>query len=200
MGRKAIDLTGHRCGRLTVIARGEDHVYPSGKHHPQWRCTCDCGSAVTVLGRSLRNGDTRSCGCLNREKSAERLAPYVGLTGEAHPMYGRNGEAHPMHGHTGEAHPRWKGNAIGYRSAHTRIQAAKGKASDHPCADCSGPAAEWSYVGACADEKISNAPGQRNDGCRYCPHPEHYAPRCKPCHKVYDAALRADRDLAGVGA
>lgn len=29
-----------------------------------WKCKCDCGSTVIKLGRCLRNGDTKSCGCL----------------------------------------------------------------------------------------------------------------------------------------
>jgi len=29
-----------------------------------WICKCDCGKETTVLGSSLRIGDTKSCGCL----------------------------------------------------------------------------------------------------------------------------------------
>ena len=34
-----------------------------------WRCKCDCGNEVVTLGRSLRNGHCKSCGCL---KNAHR--------------------------------------------------------------------------------------------------------------------------------
>lgn len=62
------DLTGKRFGRLIVLKQIEDYVVPSGRHHPQWLCSCDCGKEnVKVLGTSLKNGHTRSCGCLREE-------------------------------------------------------------------------------------------------------------------------------------
>lgn len=66
---KLIDLTGRTFGRLTVIGR-----YPSNTSfgEPRWRCCCDCGEATIVGGADLRNGNTKSCGCLRREVAAER--------------------------------------------------------------------------------------------------------------------------------
>lgn len=62
------DLTGQRFGRLVVISKegqGVGGVY-------LWKCRCDCGNEKTVSSRSLKNGHTRSCGCLNREIAAQR--------------------------------------------------------------------------------------------------------------------------------
>ena len=62
------DLTGRRFGRLIVIERAEDHVYPSGNHRIQWLCKCDCGNKdVVVKSNLLLNGHTQSCGCLHSE-------------------------------------------------------------------------------------------------------------------------------------
>jgi len=59
--RELIDLTGKRFGRLTVIAR-------IGSSYPgKWLCQCDCGVSAQVIGRNLRGGKTKSCGCLKRE-------------------------------------------------------------------------------------------------------------------------------------
>lgn len=57
------DLAGERFGRLTVLQRNLDK--PRGSVF--WDCICDCGNKTTIRGKYLRNGDTRSCGCLHKE-------------------------------------------------------------------------------------------------------------------------------------
>ena len=64
---KFVDLTGQRFGRLTVIKRDENN----GKK-VMWLCRCDCGNETTVFSGYLRNGDTKSCGCLSKDKLRER--------------------------------------------------------------------------------------------------------------------------------
>ena len=60
-----IDLTGQRFGRLTVIARSENH----GKH-AAWLCRCDCGNTIVALGNNLRRDNhTTSCGCVQKERT-----------------------------------------------------------------------------------------------------------------------------------
>lgn len=61
---KKIDITGQRFGRLTVIKPVE-----SKNKLTRWLCMCSCGKQVIVATRSLRRGDTRSCGCLHTEIS-----------------------------------------------------------------------------------------------------------------------------------
>lgn len=34
------------------------------KGKPKWECQCDCGNIFIALGENLRNGHTKSCGCL----------------------------------------------------------------------------------------------------------------------------------------
>lgn len=64
--RTAIDETGNRYGRLTVIER----VANSDSRRVMWRCKCDCGNEAIVSGDCLRWGQTKSCGCLRRERFA----------------------------------------------------------------------------------------------------------------------------------
>lgn len=64
---KFVDLTGKRFGRLTVIERVEDNFTKSGNRITMWKCRCDCGNTTTTRGNSLKRGNTKSCGCLNRE-------------------------------------------------------------------------------------------------------------------------------------
>ena len=66
---RVIDMTGQRCGRLTVIERSATNK--GGR--ATWKCRCDCGNEITVRGKELRNGDTRSCGCLQKDKARRRM-------------------------------------------------------------------------------------------------------------------------------
>lgn len=59
-GRGMIDLTGQRFGCWSVVSSAG-----AGSHRQiMWNCVCDCGVESVVSGASLRNGDSRSCGCL----------------------------------------------------------------------------------------------------------------------------------------
>lgn len=60
--------------RLTVIERADDYVSPTGKHSAQWlcRCSCDQHNTVIVRGLRLRQGITKSCGCIHKEQIAAR--------------------------------------------------------------------------------------------------------------------------------
>ena len=70
---KLIDLTGRRFGRLLVLQREGTYYNDMGLHSmPTWRCRCDCGNEVVVIGYRLRGGQTRSCGCLHRDVTRER--------------------------------------------------------------------------------------------------------------------------------
>jgi hypothetical protein len=68
------ELIGQRFERLLVISA-------AGKNKSKkllWLCRCDCGVERIVAGNNLRSGDTRSCGCLNRQLAAERLTTHGG--------------------------------------------------------------------------------------------------------------------------
>lgn len=63
-----VALTGRRFSKLTVIKRGDDYVSPKGYHSAAWLCRCDCGTESVVRGVYLKNGKTKSCGCLRVEE------------------------------------------------------------------------------------------------------------------------------------
>ncbi len=52
--------TGNRYSRLVVL--GQAGV--NKDRHILWRCQCDCGNVTVVSGNNLRQGVTKSCGCL----------------------------------------------------------------------------------------------------------------------------------------
>lgn len=63
MPARAVDLTGQTFGRLTV----KEKAGTDKSRQALWSCTCACGNEIVTRGRSLRVGDTKSCGCLRKE-------------------------------------------------------------------------------------------------------------------------------------
>lgn len=62
------NLAGQRFGRLLVLKRAGT----SKLRTATWLCKCDCGKTCEVSGSYLRQGDTRSCGCYQRESISAR--------------------------------------------------------------------------------------------------------------------------------
>lgn len=62
MNKQIKDMTGLRFGRLKVL--NFSHT-KDGKAF--WECECDCGNHITVNGRSLRRGTSKSCGCIQKK-------------------------------------------------------------------------------------------------------------------------------------
>ncbi len=55
-----IDLSGKKFNQLTVIRIDGKDAW--GKY--RWLCQCACGNKTTVIATHLKNGHTKSCGCL----------------------------------------------------------------------------------------------------------------------------------------
>jgi len=68
-----IDLTGQRFGRLVVIGMAS---YDERTRVRKWNCRCDCGKTIEVRGGNLRNGHSRSCGCLNRDVAIKKATTH----------------------------------------------------------------------------------------------------------------------------
>lgn len=66
-----IDLSGKKFGRWTVLRRAPR----KDKTGIYWFCECACGTLRVVNGASLKNGCSKSCGCLRNERVRERLSP-----------------------------------------------------------------------------------------------------------------------------
>jgi len=56
---KAIDLSGHKFGHLTVIKFAH---HKNRKRY--WLCRCDCGKSKITTYNNLAYGQAKSCGCL----------------------------------------------------------------------------------------------------------------------------------------
>ncbi len=62
----SIDLTGHRFCRVVVTGRA-----PKNGKHLRWAYQCDCGRVGMTYAHCLQTGQTKSCGCLRRERASE---------------------------------------------------------------------------------------------------------------------------------
>jgi hypothetical protein len=58
------DETGKRYGRWMVIGR-------SRGSYEKWECRCDCGNEGIVTRTNLISGNSKSCGCLQKERASE---------------------------------------------------------------------------------------------------------------------------------
>jgi len=65
-----IDLSGQRFGRLVAM-----HAMPPKKKggSTRWLCRCDCGNEVIIRGGGIKNGCSKSCGCLTKEAASNRF-------------------------------------------------------------------------------------------------------------------------------
>ncbi|MYR05302.1 hypothetical protein GTV32_02740 [Gordonia sp. SID5947] len=88
----------------------------------------------------------------------------------------------------GPDHPRWVGDTASYDTAHQRVRAQRGPASDYACDYCGGPAYSWAYDYADPDEKIAG-PGKA-EGSPYSLDVNHYMPMCIRCHNRHDVNTR----------
>lgn len=65
---------GDKFGRLTIVKEIEKKITQSGNiSRRRFLCQCSCGNTAEVTILNLRNGDTKSCGCLWKEKTKINL-------------------------------------------------------------------------------------------------------------------------------
>lgn len=153
-----IDLTGKKFGRLTVLlSTGENR-----RGHAVWMCKCDCGKIIEVRSDYLRKGDTKSCGCLQREKASKRC---------------KNQKTH------GGTHERlykvWKGmkqRCNDTNDPHYQRYGLRGIFVCQEWADSYQAFKEWAYShgyddsapkGVCTIDRINNDKGYSPDNCRF---------------------------------
>lgn len=67
---KLIDLTGKQFGNWIVLKKS-DSTNKCG--HVKWLCQCGCGNIREVSGVLLRNGESKSCGCIHKEIISNNL-------------------------------------------------------------------------------------------------------------------------------
>jgi hypothetical protein len=78
------DMTGWKMwehgvpdSKLIVIKQIEDHIYPNGTRMARYLCKCNCDSNKDVIAtyQNIRNGHTKSCGCI-KNKTKKKYNTY----------------------------------------------------------------------------------------------------------------------------
>lgn len=64
--------SGDIYGRWTIIDETDSIVTPSGSIKRMFYCKCSCGTKSNVKLNDLRTGNSKSCGCLQKEITKER--------------------------------------------------------------------------------------------------------------------------------
>lgn len=118
---KRMDLSGKKFGRWTV--QSERIVRPPNQI--MWRCICECGTDKYVSINTLKNGESKSCGCYRDDKASlnSRKHGFTKYKGGRSPQfpeyttwasmkqrcYDRNNQSYPRYGGRGiTVCDRWK--------------------------------------------------------------------------------------------
>ena len=68
---KFANLIGQKFNRLTIVDRGSNDKHDNAT----WLCICDCNPGIVLENSiptgSLKSGNTKSCGCLNKFAAGE---------------------------------------------------------------------------------------------------------------------------------
>ena len=73
MGKKLEFKVGEKHNRLTLLEEVEPHITPCGTKQRQVKCLCECGRESIACLHYILNGHTKSCGCLSKEMSADKI-------------------------------------------------------------------------------------------------------------------------------
>ena len=96
------NLLGQQFGRWTVIDRVPEKTKNRGAI---WKCQCECGTIKNVPADTLRRGESRSCGCYQKEKASENGRKCrLNITGQ---RFGKLVALQPIYSNDKNIHTKW---------------------------------------------------------------------------------------------
>lgn len=94
---RRLNLVGQIFGRLTV----EKFAGITKFGNTTWLCSCTCGKSSIVISGDLRNGHTKSCGCLRKTHDDSSSTEYRSWHSMKHRCYDINNDNYSYYGGRG---------------------------------------------------------------------------------------------------
>jgi len=175
---------GKKYCKLTVIERAEN--YKNGS--VQWYCLCDCGNPnkIKVRASSLRDGHTKSCGCLSAE-TAKKIHTNKIVSQETREKCSKtlSGRIYLEHrSELGKKYPergKYKRGSLIVRKVNNFIQNTKRRQMPcslskeaiatffvNPCFYCGKPSDQTKYKEGSGIDRIDNSKGYIEGNCVSC--------------------------------
>lgn len=148
------NLIGQKFGHLTVR-----EFVGIKKHAARWLCACDCGLSVIATTNNLRSGNTKSCGCLKRDRTIEM--------GHANAKHGES------HGHRTRLYTIWCGMRQRCNNPHHHAASLYGGKGVRVCEEWQDYSKfkEWAEANGYADnlciDRINSNGNYEPQNCRW---------------------------------
>lgn len=126
----------------------------------------NCGVRFMAKNHEIRRGSGKYCSRACRDAS--------------HPGPPRDLAVRMRVERRGAGNPAYVGDNAGFATAHDRIRAERGKASDCDCVSCGRPARDWALRHDAEQTKVAR------NGRVYSLNVDDYMPMCRRCHWHYD--------------
>lgn len=70
---KDIIVKNSKFNRWTILNEEESYKQPNGKLCRMFKCKCDCGNIRIIRWASIKNNQSKSCGCYMKEVNGDRI-------------------------------------------------------------------------------------------------------------------------------
>lgn len=169
------DLVGKKFSRLTVLL-----FLGIIKKKYLWECMCDCGNKKVVRGENIKNGTTKSCGCLIKETAIK---------------------THTSHGKTGtRTYHQWSGMIQRCKSTNIKTRKSYLDKNIKVCDQWLKFENFYKDMGECPDgltlERIDNNKGYSKENCKWASRKEQNRNKSQNIKITYNSKTQVLTDWA----
>jgi hypothetical protein len=70
------EVLGKKYGEAVVVGFSKPRIDSKGRKVLRAKCECSCGKSFVADAQALKHGNTKSCGCVRRDRSGEKNPAY----------------------------------------------------------------------------------------------------------------------------